>query len=101
MEEHLVSTPVGTARLDWYRAVGSERAVVVLGHGTATGVEAKDLQALARALPPLEITVVLVTQPYRLKGNWRVANEQSLDQAWGHSGRAYGLGVMPDSPAPI
>jgi predicted alpha/beta-hydrolase family hydrolase len=30
----------------------------------------------------LGITVVLVTQPYRLDGNPRYANEQSLDQAW-------------------
>lgn len=83
MDEHpLVSTPVGRARLDWYRAAGSQRAVVVLGHGTAAGVEAEDLQALARALPPLDITVVLATQPYRLENNWRVANEQSLDRAW-------------------
>jgi predicted alpha/beta-hydrolase family hydrolase len=33
-------------------------------------------------LPPLGITVVLVTQPYRLEGNFRVADEVSLDQAW-------------------
>jgi hypothetical protein len=82
MEEQVVATPVGRAHLDWYRAKGSQRAVVVLGHGTATGVEAKDLQALARALPPLDITVVLVTQPYRVESNFRVADEQSLDQAW-------------------
>jgi uncharacterized protein len=82
LEQQVVSTPVGSARLDWYRAKSSQRAVVVLGHGTATGVEAKDLQALARALPTLGISVVLVTQPYRLEGNWRVADEQSLDQAW-------------------
>lgn len=82
MEEQFVSTPVGNARLDWYRANGAQRAVVVLGHGTATGVEAQDLQVLARALPALDITVVLVTQPYRLEGNFRVADEQSLDRAW-------------------
>src|SRR6266851_7334987 len=57
MDEQLVSTPVGKARLDWYPTRGAQRATVVLGHGTATGVEARDLQALARALPPLGITV--------------------------------------------
>jgi uncharacterized protein len=82
MDDQLVSTPVGTARLDWYTAHGTPRAAVILGHGTATGVEAMDLQALAQALPPHGITVVLVTQPYRVDGNPQVADESSLDQAW-------------------
>jgi predicted alpha/beta-hydrolase family hydrolase len=82
MDERLVSTPVGTARLDWFPPQGRQRATVVLGHGNATGVEAMDLQALARGLPPLGITVVLVTQPYRVDGNPKVADEQSLDRAW-------------------
>jgi uncharacterized protein len=82
MDEQLVATPVGSARLDTYGAQGGHRATVVLGHGSATGVEAVDLQALARALPPLGITVVLVTQPYRLEGNYDVADEPSLDRAW-------------------
>jgi uncharacterized protein len=82
MDEQLVSTPVGTARLNRYPAEGATIAAVVLGHGIATGVEAMDLQALAEALPPRGITVVLVTQPYRVDGNLQVADEQSLDQAW-------------------
>jgi len=82
MDERLVATPVGTARLDRYPAQGTPHAAVVLGHGTATGVEAGDLQALARVLPPLGFTVVLVTQPYRVEGNLRVADEPSLDRAW-------------------
>jgi predicted alpha/beta-hydrolase family hydrolase len=56
--------------------------VVVLGHGTATGVEARDLQALAHALPIVGFTVVLVTQPYRVDVNYEVAGEESLDRAW-------------------
>jgi hypothetical protein len=82
MDEQLVSTPVGTARLDWFPTQGRQRATVVLGHGTATGVEATDLQALAQALPPLGIAVVLMTQPYRVERNPRVADEASLDRAW-------------------
>jgi predicted alpha/beta-hydrolase family hydrolase len=80
--QQLVATPVGSARLDWYPAAVTPRAVVVLGHGTATGVEARDLQALAGALPPLGYTVVLVTQPYRVEGNYEDAGEESLDRAW-------------------
>ena len=82
MDDRFVPTPVGRARLDWFPTEGKERATVVLGHGTATGVEAADLQALAQALPPLGITVVLVTQPYRVEGDPRVADEPSLDGAW-------------------
>jgi uncharacterized protein len=82
VDERFVDTPVGRARLDWYAAAGAQRATVVLGHGTATGVEAADLQALARALPALGIEVVLVTQPYRVEGNYDAADEPSLDRAW-------------------
>jgi predicted alpha/beta-hydrolase family hydrolase len=80
--EHYVVTPVGRARLDWSPAEGTPRATVVLGHGTATGVEAADLQALAGALPKAGITVALMTQPYRIEHNPRAASEAALDQAW-------------------
>ena len=80
--EDLVSTPVGTARIAWYPAQGTARAVALLGHGSATGVESDDLQALAKALPPHGLTVALVTQPYRNEHNPRVADEASLDAAW-------------------
>jgi predicted alpha/beta-hydrolase family hydrolase len=82
MHEEFVPTPVGKARLDWYPSEGKRRATAVLGHGNATGVEAADLQALARELPLRGITVVLVTQPYRVEGNPGVADEPSLDRAW-------------------
>jgi hypothetical protein len=80
--EDLVPTPVGTARITWYPAHGTARAVALLGHGSVTGIEADDLQALAKALPPHDITVALVTQPYRQENNPRVADEASLDAAW-------------------
>jgi predicted alpha/beta-hydrolase family hydrolase len=80
--EELVPTPAGIARLDWFPASGQPRAVALLGHGTATGVEAADLQALAAVLPWHGITVALVTQPYRVEGNPRVSDEASLDSAW-------------------
>jgi uncharacterized protein len=82
MTEQYVDTPVGRARLDWFPAHGTHRATVLIGHGTATGVEAPDLQALARALPAVGTTVVLMTQPYRIEHDRSVADEQSLDTAW-------------------
>jgi predicted alpha/beta-hydrolase family hydrolase len=81
MNQQLLDTAVGRARLDWFPA-DSHRATLVLGHGTATGVEADDLQALAAALPAHGFTVVLVTQPYRVEGNPRAADPASLDRAW-------------------
>jgi uncharacterized protein len=82
-----VETPVGPASIDWYRAAQQPHAVVVLGYGTATGVEAPDLQAVAHALPPAGITVALVTQPYRLaltrnSHGQQAPDESSLDAAW-------------------
>ena len=51
----LVSTSVGTARLDWFPAQGEPRAVALLGHGTATrvGVDAPpDFPASSTAAGP-------------------------------------------------
>jgi predicted alpha/beta-hydrolase family hydrolase len=82
VREQYVHTPVGKARLDWFAADGPHRPTIVLGHGTATGVEAADLQALARALPKAGISVALMTQPYRIEHNPRAASEPALDEAW-------------------
>jgi predicted alpha/beta-hydrolase family hydrolase len=87
MRTEYVDTPVGPASIEWHRAADPPRVMVVLGHGTATGVEASDLQAIAAALPPLGITVALVTQPYRLarrrdQPGIRASDEPSLDAAW-------------------
>jgi predicted alpha/beta-hydrolase family hydrolase len=77
-----VPTPVGTAGVTWYPAHGTVRAVALLGHGSATGVEAPDLQALAAALPRQGVTVALATQPYRLSRSRTGSDEASLDAAW-------------------
>jgi hypothetical protein len=78
----LVPTPVGKAGITWYPAHGPTRAVALLGHGNATGVEAADLQALAADLPRHGITVALVTQPYRMNRTRSGSDEPSLDAAW-------------------
>jgi predicted alpha/beta-hydrolase family hydrolase len=95
VSEELIPTPVGTARISWYPAAGSPRAVALLGHGSATGVESADLQALAAALPPRGITVALVLQPYRLEANPAAAGEASLDQAWTAVWPAAAAGGLP------
>ncbi|WP_040166468.1 alpha/beta hydrolase family protein [Microbacterium gorillae] len=81
MSDEVVRTAVGPAQVEWFRAL-TPRATVVLGHGTATGVEAADLQELARTLPPRGLTVVLVTQPYRVAGDPALARPAALDAAW-------------------
>ena len=78
----LIPTPVGKAGVTWYPAHGSARAVALLGHGTATGIEAPDLQALAAVLPRQGVTVALVTQPYRLSRRRAGSDQASLDAAW-------------------
>ena len=78
----LVPTPVGKAGITWYPAHGPARAVALLGHGTATGVEAADLQALAADLPRRGIIVALVTQPYRMSRTRNGSDEASLDAVW-------------------
>ncbi|MCW2855127.1 MAG: hypothetical protein JWR52_742 [Marmoricola sp.] len=84
--EH-VETPVGQARIDWFDSTEPPRTILVMGHGTATGVEAGDLQAIATALPRHQVTVALITQPYRLalstgQQGRRASDEPSLDAAW-------------------
>ncbi|MGI5252387.1 alpha/beta hydrolase family protein [Actinacidiphila glaucinigra] len=76
-----VPTPVGDARVTWHRA-RRPRAVVALGHGAGGGVEARDLRALAAALPQHGWTVALVEQPWRVAGRKLAPAPKTLDTAW-------------------
>jgi predicted alpha/beta-hydrolase family hydrolase len=78
----LVPTSVGTAGITWYPGGKHPRAVLVVGHGSATGVEAPDLQAIAGVLPRHGITVALVEQPWRVSGSWTSSRPAVLDTAW-------------------
>jgi predicted alpha/beta-hydrolase family hydrolase len=64
-------TPHGDARLHADRA-RRPLATLLLGHGAGGGVDAPDLQALARDLPREGITVLRLEQPWRVAGR-RVA----------------------------
>ncbi|MGQ0846644.1 MAG: alpha/beta hydrolase family protein [Sporichthyaceae bacterium] len=79
-----VETPVGPARIERSAVAGSRRGrgVLVLGHGAGGGVEARDLVALAEALPNDGVTVLRVTQPWRLAGRKVAAAPRTLDVAW-------------------
>ncbi|MEU1053690.1 alpha/beta family hydrolase [Streptomyces sp. NPDC005876] len=86
-----VGTEAGPARVTWYRA-GRARYVLALGHGAGGGVEARDLQALARALPAHGVTVALVEQPWRVAGKKLAPAPKTLDAGW--------RGVWPALAAP-
>jgi uncharacterized protein len=77
----LVPTPHGDARLHVDR---SRRpvATLVLGHGAGGGVTARDLTALARALPSQGVSVFRVEQPWRVAGRRVAASPRVLDEAW-------------------
>ncbi|MFF5702073.1 alpha/beta family hydrolase [Streptomyces sp. NPDC012794] len=76
-----VATPAGEARITWHTARAA-RLVLALGHGAGGGIEARDLQALAAALPARGVTVALVEQPWRVAGKKVAAAPKVLDEGW-------------------
>lgn len=75
-----VTTPAGDARISWYHAPGAH-TVLALGHGAGGGVDARDLRAVAAALPPHGCTVALVEQPWRVAGRRLAPGPAALDAA--------------------
>ncbi len=79
----VIETPGGPASAQIFApAKGKPKHTLVLGHGAGGGTGARDLQALARALPALGTTVVLVEQPWRLAGKKVAGPPPTLDVAW-------------------
>lgn len=79
-----VDTPVGWAHVERAVVTGRrrKRGVLVLGHGAGGGVEARDLVALADALPEAGISVLRVTSPWRVAGKKVATPPATLDVAW-------------------
>ncbi|KRF00327.1 hydrolase [Nocardioides sp. Soil777] len=73
-----VETPHGEARLHVRRA-HRPIATLLLSHGAGGGVEARDLVALAAALPAQGISVLLLEQPWRVAGRKIATPPASLD----------------------
>ncbi|MEZ0114042.1 putative alpha/beta-hydrolase family hydrolase [Catenulispora sp. EB89] len=82
--QELITTPAGDARLTRFPTPSrtKRRALLALGHGAGGGIEAADLQALAVALPPSGIEVVLVEQPWRVAGKKIAPAPKTLDEGW-------------------
>ena len=76
--ESRFQTPHGEARTVTFRA-RSPQATLLLNHGAGLGIEGRDLQALARDLPPQGITVVLFEQPWVLAGRKVASPPATLD----------------------
>ncbi|ATW50429.1 alpha/beta hydrolase family protein [Streptomyces peucetius] len=71
----------GDARVTWFGAEHPHHTLA-LGHGAGGGIEARDLQAIARALPAHGVTVALVEQPWRVAGKKVAPAPRTLDAAW-------------------
>ncbi|MFG3252868.1 alpha/beta family hydrolase [Streptomyces sp. NPDC048172] len=76
-----VETDAGTARITWHPARDAH-TVLALGHGAGGGIEARDLRALAEALPARGVTVALVEQPWRVAGKKVAPAPKTLDVGW-------------------
>lgn len=86
-----VETDAGPARITWHAAV-RPRLVLAVSHGAGGGVEARDLKALAAALPAHGVSVALVEQPWRVAGKKLAPAPKTLDTGW--------RGVWPALTAP-
>jgi len=73
-----VATPYGEGRLVVH-AGRRPTATVVLSHGAGNGIEARDLAALATALPGQGFTVALFEQPWRVAGRKVATAPPTLD----------------------
>ncbi|GHC47675.1 hypothetical protein GCM10010349_11130 [Streptomyces flavofungini] len=76
-----VETDAGTARITWHPAKRA-RLVLAVGHGAGGGIEARDLRAIAAALPAHGVTVALVEQPWRVAGKKVAPAPKTLDVGW-------------------
>lgn len=77
-----IPTPRGPAGVQVDRATGRPSAVLLLGHGAGGTVDARDLLATTTAALAHGVSVVRVTQPYRVAGRRAPAPAAHLDEAW-------------------
>ena len=80
-DRRVIETQHGRARLEQHR---SKRpwATLALTHGAGGGIDAADLQLLARRLPPVGVSVALIEQPWRVAGRRIAGPPASLDEAY-------------------
>ncbi len=93
VQERLLPTPQGDARVVVRRA-RKPIADLVLTHGAGGGIDARDLDRIATALPGQGISVVLVEMPWRVQGKKLAPRPASIDEAF----RAVLAGLRPRAP---
>jgi predicted alpha/beta-hydrolase family hydrolase len=76
-----LDTPHGRANAHLHSAK-QPRAALILGHGAAGGVTARDLVAVTEVARSEGFSVALVEQPYRVAGRRSPAPAHQLDTAW-------------------
>src|SRR5215210_2501546 len=76
--ERVVRTPHGDGRLVTHRA-RTPVATLLLSHGAGRGIDTRDLEALAAALPRQGISVQLFEQPWRVSGGKVASPPATLD----------------------
>jgi uncharacterized protein len=76
-----LDTPHGPARVQLH-PVEEPKAALVLGHGAAGGVAARDLVAATEVALAEGLSVALVEQPYRVAGRRSSPPAAQLDAAW-------------------
>ncbi|MFF0205347.1 alpha/beta family hydrolase [Streptomyces sp. NPDC005017] len=91
MTTETIGTEAGDARITWHPAP-RPRLVLAVSHGAGGGIEARDLQALARTLPWHGVSVALVEQPWRVAGRKVATAPKTLDIGW--------RGIWPAVSAP-
>jgi predicted alpha/beta-hydrolase family hydrolase len=79
-----VPTPHGPAEAELHCCpqAGRPTAALLLGHGAGGSISAPDLLAVTNAATATGISVVLITQPYRVAGRRAPAPGRQLDEAW-------------------
>jgi len=81
VKTEIIDTEAGAARITWHPAA-KPRLVLAASHGAGGGIEARDLAALAAALPARGVTVALVEQPWRVAGKKLAPAPKTLDTGW-------------------
>jgi predicted alpha/beta-hydrolase family hydrolase len=76
--ERVVRTPHGDGRLVTHRA-RTPVATLLLSHGAGRGIDTRDLEALAAALPRQGISVALFEQPWVVRGSRVASPPPTLD----------------------
>ncbi|MFJ2767855.1 alpha/beta family hydrolase [Streptomyces sp. NPDC087300] len=83
VQSETVPTDAGEARITWHPAPGkSARLLLAVSHGAGGGIEARDLRAIAAALPAHGVSVALVEQPWRVAGKKVAPAPKTLDVGW-------------------